>query len=215
VGLLLLCVATPAGAGVITGTVRVPSPTAAGPQLNPYPGRISSMPGAHGPKRGLVVDAVVFVERIPVGTDSLLAQQPRPRPRLAQKDQCFEPRVVAVALGGAVDFPNLDPIYHNVFSPSPVKRFDLGKYPKGQSRRVIFPRAGVVNVFCDIHSDMEAFVLVLPHHAYTQPDADGRYTLPDLPPGTYVLRAWHPDLREVRREVVVPETGELSLDLAF
>ena len=62
---------------------------------------------------------------------------------------------------------------------------------------------------------MEAFVLVLPHHAFIQPQSDGRYALPDLPPGTYVVRAWHPDLREVRREVVVPESGNLSLDLAF
>jgi hypothetical protein len=109
----------------------------------------------------------------------------------------------------------MDPIYHNVFSPSPLKRFDLGKYPRGESRAVTFNRPGVVNVFCDIHSDMEAFVLVLPHHAFTQPDADGRYALPALPPGHYVVRAWHPDLQEIRREVDVPESGDLQVDLSF
>jgi len=214
--IMVLCGSASATAGVITGTVRVPTSAAGdGLQLNPYPGRASSMAGAHGPRRGQVVDAVVFLERIPVATDSLLALAARPRPKLAQKDQCFEPRVVAVPLGGVVDFPNLDPIYHNVFSPSPVKRFDLGKYPKGHSRSVTFPRPGVVNVFCDIHSNMEAFVLVLTHHAYTQPDSDGRYALPDVPPGLYVLRAWHPDLREVKRDVVVPDSGERTLDIAF
>jgi len=212
---LLVLAAVPADAGVLRGVVHVPS--VAGDEdtaMNPYPGRASSMPGMHAPKRGAVTDAVVFVEKLPAAADSLIPL-PAARPKLAQKDQCFVPRVVPIAVGTTVDFPNMDPIYHNVFSPSPLKRFDLGKYPRGESRAVTFNRPGVVNVFCDIHSDMEAFVLVLPHHAFTQPDADGRYALPALPAGHYVLRAWHPDLHEIRREVDVPDTGDLQVDLSF
>ena len=137
------------------------------------------------------------------------------RPQLAQKNEAFVPRVVAVAVCSSVDFPNLDPIYHNVFSLSTTRRFDLGKYPRGHSKAVVFARAGLVNVYCDIHSEMEAFVLVLPHHAFSRPGADGSFELPGLPPGHYRLHAWHPDLPEIVRAVEIPEQGEASVELSF
>jgi plastocyanin len=208
-------VCSPACAGTIRGTVRTPAlagsvqATGAG-----YPGRAGTMPGMHETVRGLATDAVVYVARLPTGVDSGLAAS-QSRPTLAQQGQAFVPRVLPVAVGSAVDFPNLDPIYHNVFSLSPVKRFDLGKYPRGHSKTVVFDRTGLVNVYCDIHSDMEAFVLVLPNHAFTQPDNDGAYTLPDLPAGRYELRAWHPDLREITRIVDVAAAGTTVVDLSF
>jgi len=169
----------------------------------------------HAVARGEVTDAVVYVEQIPEQVDSALAAAPGPRPQLAQKNEAFVPRVVAVAVGGSVDFPNLDPIYHNVFSLSTTRRFDLGKYPRGRSKAVVFDRLGLVNVYCDIHSEMEAFVLVLPHHAFAQPGADGAFALPALPPGRYWLHAWHPDLREIVRAVDIPEQGDASVELSF
>ena len=212
---LALLVAAPAQAGVVRGVVHVPSLASDdGMTMNAYPGRASSLPSVHMSKRGAVTDAVVFVERLPTAADSLIPP-PAARPRLAQKDQCFLPRVVPIAVGTTVDFPNMDPIYHNVFSPSPLKRFDLGKYPRGESRSVTFNRPGVVNVFCDIHSDMEAFVLVLTNHAFAQPDGDGHYALPAIPAGHYVLRAWHPDLHEIRKEIDVPDSGDVQVDLSF
>src|SRR5206468_2042109 len=132
----------------------------------------------------------------------------------AQKDQAFSTRVLPVVIGTTVDFPNQDPIYHNVFSVSPVRRFDLGKYPRGHSKQVTFARPGLVPVFCDIHANMACFILVLPNHAFTQPGADGGYHLPDLPGGTYTVKAWHPDYGEIARTVRVPESGDLSLDLS-
>jgi hypothetical protein len=96
-----------------------------------------------------------------------------------------------------------------------VKRFDLGKYGRGKSKSVRFTKAGVVNVFCDIHSDMAGFILVVPNRAFTQPDADGKFALPILPPGTYTVVAWHPDLKPVRRTVQIPETGDVAVDLSF
>jgi len=209
--LALACVSPwPATAGVIRGTLHVPTPTAAaGEVVNAYPGRADALPGMHHVAHGVVTDAVIYVDPIPARVESTLAAVPSQTPRLAQKDQCFSPRVVAIAAGAAVDFPNMDPIYHNVFSLSPTRRFDLGKYPKGSSRRVDFRKPGLVNVYCEIHSSMEAFILVLPNHAFTRPSATGEYSLPDLPPGTYQLHVWHPDLGTQTTTIVVPPTGDV------
>ena len=183
--------------------------------MNAYPGRAGSMPGMHASPRGLASDAVVYVDHVPPGADSALAAAATPMPRLAQKDQSFVPRVLAIAVGTRVDFPNQDPIYHNVFSLSAARRFDLGKYPRGSSRQVLFSKPGLVNVYCDIHSEMEAFVLVLPHHGFARPSPSGEFTLPELPAGRYVLHAWHPDLGEQTVTLDVPEVGEITASLAF
>ena len=123
------------------------------------------------------------------------------------------PRVVAVTRGGAVDFPNLDPIFHNVFSVSPTRRFDLGKYPRPKSKRVTFPKCGLVKVYCDIHSDMEGFILVVPSSFFTRPDASGAFRLEGVPAGTWKLRVWHPDAPEMAREVTAPESGEARVEV--
>jgi hypothetical protein len=164
--------------------------------------------------RGIPQDAVVYLESLPAGADSLLPPPPA-RPALAQKDQSFVPRVIAVPAGTVVDFPNMDPIYHSVFSVAPARRFDLGRYGKGKSKSVRFQKPGLVNVYCDIHSNMEGFVLVVPNRAFARPDAGGRYVLPDLPAGRYTLLAWHPDLAPTRHEVTVPEDGDVTVDVTF
>ena len=204
-----------AEAGVVHGTLRVPSVPPAAHVMNAYPGHASALPGQHAAARGAVSDAVIYLERVAPGVEAALAAAPCTRPRLAQKDQCFMPRVVATPVGTAVDFPNMDPIYHNVFSVSPTRRFDLGKYPRGHSKSVTFDHAGLVNVYCDIHSDMAAFVLVVPNHAFTQPAADGTFALPAVPPGRYTLHLWHPDFTEVVREIEVHEAGDPALELSF
>jgi plastocyanin len=183
--------------------------------MNPYPGRADALPGARSGERGLASDAVVYVDHVPAAAESALAADSKARPRLAQKDQSFVPRVLAIAVGTRVDFPNLDPIYHNVFSLSPARRFDLGKYPRGSSRQVLFSKPGRVNVYCDIHSNMEAFVYVLPHHGFAQPSADGAFALPDLPAGRYVLHSWHPALGERGLPIEIPETGDLTVTLGY
>lgn len=180
---------------------------------NAYTGQAGSIAGARPTVRGLASDAVIYFDRIPAGADSALVAAAG-HPQLVQRNQSFDPRVLAVAVGASVDFPNADPIYHNVFSVSPVKRFDLGRYPRGHSKRVTFDRPGLVNVYCEIHSNMAAYVLVLPHHAFTQPNADGTFTMPDVPPGHYRLRVWHPDLPPLEREVDLP-AGGATLDLRY
>jgi len=207
--------AAPAGAGVIHGTIRTPTPAAAAPTMNAYPGRANAMAGGMMPVHGRASDAVVYIVRIPAQAESSLAASPEPHPQLAQKDEAFVPRVVAVARGGTVDFPNRDPIFHNVFSLSPTRRFDLGKYRQGHSKSVRFDRTGLVKVYCDIHAEMEAFVLVVANRAYTLTGADGSYELPELPGGRYEVRVWHPDLPEIERSVEVPDHGDVKLDLSF
>jgi len=207
--LLLSNVPVPAArAGAVAGRVTVPPPPRAR-HLHDYVGRASELPSPTRPPRGLVTDAVLYVERVrtTAPSDSV--------PSLAQRGQAFAPRVAVVETGGEVAFPNQDPLYHNVFSVSPVRRFDLGKYPRGQSRRVAFPRPGVVNVYCDIHADMSAFVVVLDGAAWARPDADGRYTLEGLPAGTHVLHWWHPDFPADSTRVDVPESGTLARDVSF
>lgn len=215
-----LALAPAAGAGIIRGTIRTPSAGGtAAVSANAYPGRASSLPGARGASHGQAADAVVYVDHVPASAESALARATEPGiepvPQLSQQNQAFVPRVLAVAVGAAVDFPNRDPIFHNVFSFSPAKRFDLGKYPRGGSKKVVFNKPGLVNVYCDIHSDMAAFVLVLPHHGFARPRASGEYRLPPLPAGRYQLNVWHPDLGERSEAVVVPESGEIAVDLSF
>jgi len=213
---LLCALAHSASAGVIRGTLHVPAhPPMAAVSMNAYPGHANSMPGMNAVPHGLVSDAVIYVDRVPAPAESALAALATTMPRLAQRDQAFAPRVLAIAVGTRVDFPNQDPIYHNVFSLSPVRRFDLGKYPRGSSRQVLFEKPGLVKVYCDIHSSMEAFVLVLPHHGFTQPSSSGAFALPDLPAGSYVVHAWQPDLGDVSLTVDVPETGDVSANLSF
>jgi plastocyanin len=206
--------ATACHAAIVRGTVRVPPPQPESPSFQPYTGTACAMPGHARAPRGAVTDAVLYVESLPAQADSALPM-PATRPRLAQKDQSFVPRVVAIPVGGTVDFPNLDPIYHNVFSVSPVRRFDLGKYPRGESRSVRFTRAGLVNVYCDIHSDMAGFILVTPTRAYARPKPDGAWQLPDLPPGHYTLHWWHPDFPPGQRELDLGAAADAVVDVVF
>ena len=209
---MLVLLAGPPATAAIHGSVKVPPPPPEDAQFRPYAGRASSLPeAAHTPK-GAVTDAVIYLESLPADATP---PSHAGTPTLAQRGQAFDPRVVVVAAGGEVRFPNFDPIYHNVFSVSPARRFDLGKYPRGQSRTLTFPRPGLVNVFCDIHSNMAAFILVVPNAAWTRPDSTGRFTLDGTPPGHYRLHWWHPDFPAGHADVDVPATGDMSLDVSF
>jgi len=110
--------------------------------------------------------------------------------RLNQRNQTFEPHLLAITVGTAVDFPNDDPMFHNVMSLARGNAFDLGRYPKGRSRAVRFDTPGIVPVVCDIHAHMSAYILVFSHRFFTITDADGRYAIPNLPSGTYTLKVW-------------------------
>jgi plastocyanin len=109
---------------------------------------------------------------------------------IEQRNHRFEPQLVIVPKGSTVEFPNLDLVFHNIFSLSAARPFDLGYYPKGQSRQITFPRNGVVQVYCHVHSNMYAAIVVVSSRWATQPSSDGSFEWPDVPPGKYRLMAW-------------------------
>jgi len=202
-------------AAAMSGTVTVPAlGNGTGANLNPYPGRANSIASPARLKRGAVTDAVIYLDG-PAPAASAADDGPVTNKRLAQKGQAFVPRVLPVLVGTRIDFPNEDPIYHNVFSVSPAKRFDLGKYARGKSKSVVFEKPGRINVYCDIHSNMEAFIVVLPNRWFAQPDAEGHFTLPDLPPGSYRVKAWHPDFGERTIPLEVADGTAPTLGVAF
>ncbi len=133
--------------------------------------------------------------------------------RLDQKDAHFTPDLLVVPVGSTVSFPNLDPIFHNVFSLSKARQFDLGYYPAGQTRTVRFDKAGVVHVFCHLHSNMSAAVVVVPNKYFAMPGPQGEFAIPDVPAGEYHLVAWHKANGFARQVVVVAEHGETAVTL--
>jgi plastocyanin len=156
--------------------------------------------------------SVVYLETAPRGA---FEDAERPRATLDQRNQTFVPYVLAVIVGTTVDFPNNDRTYHNVFSFSKTRRFDLGRYGRGQSKSLRFDEPGVVRVFCEIHSHMSAFVLVFAHRYFAVTDAEGRYHIDDVPPGTYTVVAWTDGEARQSRAVRVPEGGgPVELDFA-
>jgi plastocyanin len=133
---------------------------------------------------------------------------------LDQRDLKFIPRVLAVGVGTTVDFPNNDKTFHNVFSTSEAKKFDLGLYPSGQSRSVTFDKAGVVKILCNVHPNMEAYVVVKDHPNFNMTDARGNYSLKGLPLGKYRLEVWHPEYGARTVPVELVREGEvLAIDL--
>ena len=132
-----------------------------------------------------------------------------------QRNETFVPHVLAITTGTTVDFPNSDKFYHNVFSLSKAQKFDLGRYAAGHSRPIRFDRAGIVRVFCDIHSHMNAFILVFSHPFFALTDVDGRYRIDNVPPGTYALIAWNEGISSEPRPVTVPDGGVAELDFTL
>jgi plastocyanin len=132
-----------------------------------------------------------------------------------QRNEMFVPHVLAITTGTIVDFPNSDKLYHNVFSLSKTRRFDLGRYAAGHSQSVRFDRPGIVRVFCDIHSHMNAFILVFSHPFFALTDADGRYRIDNVPPGTYGVIAWNEGISSETKPVTVPDGGIAELDFTL
>jgi plastocyanin len=128
----------------------------------------------------------------PIGGDANGgATVPPMRAVLRQKNKTFEPHMLVVTRGSAVDFPNLDPWFHNVFSLFNGKRFDLGLYEAGTTRTVHFDREGVSYIFCNIHPEMSAVVVVLPSQYFAIPDKQGEFAISSVPAGRYTLHVWN------------------------
>jgi len=152
--------------------------------------------------------SVVYLETAPQGA---FEDHERPHPALEQRNEAFVPYVLAIEVGTEVAFPNHDRTYHNVFSLSKPQRFDLGRYATGQSKSVFFDHAGVVRVFCDIHSHMSAFILVFAHRFFAVTDDSGAYRIDNVPPGQYTLAVWTDGRVRETRSFLLPEGGGDSI----
>ena len=165
--------------------------------------------------------AVIYLERVvpkrgDAGRGAAGEDHDHHRPKLvgdsvqaevALQSRAFLPRVRVVQAGGRVAFPNRDSFDHNVFTRSALGDFDLGLYGRGETKTAPFRKTGVYPIYCNIHARMVAYVLALETPYYTQPGADGRYVIPNVPAGTYKLVAWHERAPQVTNELVVPASG--------
>lgn len=132
--------------------------------------------------------------------------------QLQQIDRRFLPDLVVIPVGTTVSFPNMDPIFHNVFSLSKAKSFDLGSYNKGETRNVTFTKPGIVDVYCHLHPNMTATVVVTPNRWYARSDRSGNYRIPDVPPGQYTVVAWHKAAGFFRKQIVVEAGHDAVVD---
>lgn len=166
-------------------------------------------PGARPPAQegSEMRNVVIYVQH--AATD---AAPPSEHAEMAQRDEQFVPHVLPVSRGTTVDFPNEDGLFHNVFSLSSAKTFDLGRYPRGQRKSVTFDRAGSVQLFCHIHSDMSAVVLVLDNPYFTVPAEGGQYAIDGVPPGEYTVVGWHERTTPITRVIRVVAGGTTRLD---
>jgi plastocyanin len=195
-------------AGTVTLTTKIkgtPLPSTA------YPGRTvgDRQPSAAAPE---LKNVVVYVKDAP-----FRGALPAKPAELKQEHEAFVPHVLAITRGTTVNFPNADPFFHNVFSLSSAASFNLGRYPPGQSRTQVFNKAGIVKVYCQIHSHMSATILVFDHPYFAIPDVDGTYELTGVPAGAYTVIGWHERVGErpmpVKIERGKTSTVNLSLPL--
>lgn len=210
--LSVLALSVPALAGTISGTVRA--------QGAERPAASSSDDG-YGSRRYKFVEKVDYehLQDFVVSIDQVIAPGAPPaaaaQPKIVQRDANFEPHVLPIAVGTGVRWPNEDDIYHNVFSMSDTKDFNLGLYGKEKAPVIVFDKVGRVDVFCGIHTKMHCIVLVLPSEFFAMADSRGRYVIKGVPPGTYRIKAWQERMPAQVKEVVVPAEGDVKMDFVL
>lgn len=168
-------------------------------------------------------DVLVYVTKAtPVSVDLSAAKFV-----MDQRDLTFVPHILPILVGSSVQFPNNDKVAHNVFSLSRAKTFNLGSYKPGEGKTVLFDSPGIVELRCDVHAEMAAYILVMKNPYWAITDAKGQFRIPDteylerhsmkgikdLPPGKYFLKTWHEKLKSEKIAVDVLENGEVSIQL--
>lgn len=153
-------------------------------------------------------NVVVFLDGVTLSQQQTTTITP---PKISHKGRAFSPRVLPIVRNGTVDFFNDDDIYHNVFSLSKSKTFDLGIYPKGTSKLVTFDKPGLVKIYCNIHPNMISNILVLNNGFFAQTGVDGAYEIPNVPDGDFILRAWSAYSDEVHREISITDGAPVSI----
>jgi len=176
-----------ARASVAGRVVVAADPPPPPPSLSPYARRRSEPPQRPGVPGG-AEDAFVYLEPL-AGSGPTPATAPT---AITQRDRTIIPHTSVARVGQVVEFPNEDDVFHNLFSLSPGNNFSLGRYAPGVTERNVFETPGVVRLFCDIHAEMAGVILVVNTPYVTRVGADGSYSIPNVPAGTYRAIAWHP-----------------------
>lgn len=177
--------------------------------VSPADHRPGSIEGKVTVEGGSVEDVYVYVENVkmPIAHHKVV--------EIKQEGRQFNPRVAVVQTGTSLMFPNVDSVYHNVFSNSPRNSFDLGTYQAGEkARSVTVTGPGVVEIYCNIHQKMSAKVLVVPSVLYTKVRADGTFRIENVPPGVRRVVAWSPEAKPETQKVAVNGPTEVSFTLA-
>jgi len=154
-------------------------------------------------------DAVVYLENVP-------GQFPAPKEagEIDQAKMSFVPHVLPVLVGTSVKFLNSDSVLHNVYTPSKAgDRFNLGSWPKGQTKSYTFDKPGEVRLLCNVHPEMEAWVIVLANPYFAKTGPDGSYNIPNVPAGKYTLKVWHEKSKFTAIEVTVPDSGNATANV--
>lgn len=192
---LLAYAPTQAGAGNITGSVKVK--------------------GLRSP-----ANVLVYLTNAPAVTVDLSKTQFV----MDQQNLAFLPHILPLPVGATVAFPNHDKVDHNVFSLSRAKKFNLGSYKPGKSETVRFDKPGMVELRCDVHAEMIAYIMVMKNPYFAVTDAKGRFKIPgqtgtggvtNLPPGKYVIRTWHEKLKTKKQTITVSGEKPVSVQLAL
>jgi hypothetical protein len=216
--LAAVCATQMLSAGDITGTVR--AEPKAGTELSPIAAR-----AAYSSRKFKFVERVDYaaMRDFVVGIEGAVGTNAAPTnvvvvttSRVAQQGAVFTPHILPVMVGTKVEWPNHDDIFHNVFSDSEPARFDLDLYKENPpNKNVIFDKPGKVDVYCSIHANMHCVVLVMENPYFAMTDADGHYTITNVPPGTYKLKAWHERLPADEQLIVVPTNGAVQADFVL
>jgi plastocyanin len=154
-------------------------------------------------------DAVIYIDRIPGRT----FHAPAKPIVLDQRNLTFDPHVLPVLAGSRIAFPNSDEIRHNVFSPTSASKFNLGTYPRGTTMYHVFNQPGPVTLLCNVHAEMSAYVFVAETPWFAVSDRTGKFVIPDVPPGKYVLKTWHEKAKPASIEIEVTGNGVTTVNI--
>ena len=152
-------------------------------------------------------NVVVFVDGL---SPNKIKSAENTAPKMSHKGLRFSPRVLPITKGQSINFLNDDRIFHNVFSLSKAKPFDLGIYPSGSEKFVQFDQPGLIKVYCNIHPNMISNVLVLNNPLFSKTDASGKYEINNIPEGDFTLRVWYEFGDDIRREINIKKGGNLE-----
>ena len=159
-----------------------------------------------------VKDAVVYIDEVP----GKVFMPPKKHAVMDQRNLKFEPHVLPILVGTTVDFLNSDNVLHNVFSPDTCAGgFNLGTWPKGEIRSYTFTKPCIVTILCNVHPEMEAYILVLKTPYFAVTDSLGNFTIKDVPAGVYKLKVWHERFGVLERQVKVPAKGNVFVRFEF